>query len=262
MWYPEGKYKFQSTIAEDFWVVGVNEASSLLDPRSGAVPPFLGVHRVPLPFDSGDTQLRFQAFDGSTLVAVLNDEDDAGQCSLYKFHLTEAQGDDLSRVSFVAADDGAQRVTLRLDQPFKDMREICDVYASRPAQQEFWAEPLPYGENGSHGVAIVDRGKVELGRLTRTKVLASYGTLGPGTLDSEMMLVPGEDCVEFDFFGDMCLYDWRTNELVKTVPLHYPTSCHSTGVLDGDSQTFFVLRCDWTHESLALYLCSPVVEAD
>lgn len=60
------------TVIDEFWLVGANEKSGDCDPRPAPQPPYAGLCRVPLPLPAG-TKLRFHVFDGSLLVAVLDD---------------------------------------------------------------------------------------------------------------------------------------------------------------------------------------------
>lgn len=60
------------TVIDEFWLVGANEKSGDYDPRPAPQPPYVGLCRVPLPLPAG-TRLRFHDFDGSVLVAVLDD---------------------------------------------------------------------------------------------------------------------------------------------------------------------------------------------
>lgn len=60
------------TVVDEFWLVGANEKARDYDPRTAPEPPYAGLRRVPLPVPAG-TKLRFHDFDGSVLVAVLDD---------------------------------------------------------------------------------------------------------------------------------------------------------------------------------------------
>lgn len=60
------------TVIDEFWLVGAHEKSGDYDPRPSPQPPYCGLCRVPLPLPAG-TKLRFHDFDGSVLVAVLDD---------------------------------------------------------------------------------------------------------------------------------------------------------------------------------------------
>merc|ERR1712037_533091 len=106
---------------------------------------------------------------------------------------------------------------------------------------------------------------VELGRFDFRDYF--NGQCFPLPCDSELALIPGEDCSEDAFHGSMRLYDWREGQLVKHVSLVHPgpnwldPNGHQEGLLE-DTQTFYSVRREWDDATVILHLCTPVRCAD
>jgi hypothetical protein len=251
---------FPSIAADDFWLVGVNEVSAALDPRPQPEPPYLGVRRVAVPLELG-ARILFHTFNGSTLVAVLDDKDAAGECSLCKFHIAGAQEEDLHEFALLPDGEGPKRVPFEREY----LDQLFDTYSKLP-KQPFQAKYL-LGDCGNKDrtFAVYDHDGVELGRFNARDNF--NGTCNLLLCDSELILLPGEDCSEDAFHGDMRLYDWRKGELVKNVSLEYslenpgPNWLDPNELQDGlleDTQTFYSVRRDWSDATVILHLCTPV----
>lgn len=223
------------TSPEEFWLVRAT--------RDGKGE----YQRCPVPLPVG-TGLLWHSFDGHRLVVVLDNYEN-GTVSVLSFTLCGNPCDGTARFEREEEEKSVE-LSPDMDVSAKEraIRELTPRRAfyqgrlqTRPIQNRDFRTPR------NRGLEIHD---TQQGAEDNTKCIGrvmlehhvNHTWLGSGSVDGNTVLMCGERAGEDAFYRDMRLVDWRTNEVLRTIPLDFEANYIECGWPLGflpNSDTFY-----------------------